>query len=241
MQTTRTSIILGLAAFNLILGAPLRQTTEPVYVPEPRGRGTVGLLWSGLVTFGLCIWKAIHPDVIPCSKPLDRFWNRLLWLVLAAIFPEIILVIAFSQYHQAHELHNIWCEQYPDTMGLQGGFFVLMGGYIIQRADDILATDNKQSVPFTTTLTPEGFKWLLKKENLKGLCETILLSRNPFDMKEVEDKGKADDISKALVSIQALWMTAQCVARKLDGLPVTLLEIHVLIHIAYTAFIYAFW
>jgi hypothetical protein len=78
-----------------------------------------------------------------------------------------------------------------------------------------------------------------KKKNLQDLTEKFL--ENPFDSERIEDKGKADSISKMVVSFQAVWMLLQCISRKLNGLPVTLTEIHVAIQIIYAAFMYGCW
>lgn len=38
--------------------------SEPGFVPNPTGRGTIEVLFSCIVTLGLCIWTAVHPDVV---------------------------------------------------------------------------------------------------------------------------------------------------------------------------------
>jgi hypothetical protein len=76
----------------------------------------------------------------------------------------------------------------------------------------------------------------IKKQNPQELAKTFL--RNPFDSDKIDDKGKADSVSKALVSCQALWMLLQCISRKMNGVPVPLVEIHVAIHIVYAGFMY---
>jgi len=81
-----------------------------------------------------------------------------------------------------------------------------------------------------------------KKANLIGFKQSNLsCEQNPFEKKDINDKGKADSISKALVGGQVLWMLLQCLGRKVDGLPITLLEIHVAIQIAYSVIVYALW
>ncbi|KAI5856578.1 hypothetical protein BZA05DRAFT_332584, partial [Tricharina praecox] len=62
-----------------------------------------------------------------------------------------------------------------------------------------------------------------------------------FNEKQIEDKGKADSVSKTIVSFHALWMLIQCAARWYHHLPVTLAEIHVVIHIFYAGAMYACW
>ena len=42
---------------------------------------------------------------------------------------------------------------------------------------------------------------------------------------EIQDKSKSDSLAKALVLIQTLWFVMQCIARRLERLPTTELEI----------------
>lgn len=255
-------------------GAPV--PLEPSYSPAPLHRGTINLIYSCLVTYGICIWTAIHVDIVPYASRRDRFCYKILWAMCAVMLPEFLLIVAINQYRQARDLRNLWCTRFPDTMGLQGGFFLLMGGYTIRRG---VATEKPEE---TVTLTPHGFKTILEMEDfvevkevgepkvsifkriksipgvmkfrIKGMGPTENETKkvnlqslatkcfgNPFAKEQIDDKGKADGISKMLVSCQALWMLLQCLGRKLNGLPVTLTEIHVAIQIVYSAFIYGFW
>jgi hypothetical protein len=58
---------------------------------------------------------------------------------------------------------------------------------------------------------------------------------------EVQDRSKADTIAKLLVCYQLVYFVVQVVARPFSGLPVTLLEVHVLIHIVCTIILYVIW
>ena len=58
---------------------------------------------------------------------------------------------------------------------------------------------------------------------------------------EIEDKGKSDWLAKSLVLLQTSWFIMQCVARAIDHLPVTHLEIVTLAYAAMNFVIYIFW
>ncbi|KAH0603997.1 uncharacterized protein H6S33_007028 [Morchella sextelata] len=62
-----------------------------------------------------------------------------------------------------------------------------------------------------------------------------------FEFLLLLDKGKSDLIAKLLVCIQAVWLGVQSTARLGVGLPVTLLEIHILMHVPCTLVMYACW
>src|SRR5438552_12080960 len=70
MQTVLSSSLIqgGIPLLLLSLASAEALPTglsEPAYVPNPTGRGTVGLLTSCALTLFLCVWTAIHINVFP--------------------------------------------------------------------------------------------------------------------------------------------------------------------------------
>jgi hypothetical protein len=59
--------------------------------------------------------------------------------------------------------------------------------------------------------------------------------------RDIDDKSKAGIFQKALVLIQILWMITQCVCRFVFGLPLTLLEIHTMLHVFFAIIQYCCW
>lgn len=57
----------------------------------------------------------------------------------------------------------------------------------------------------------------------------------------IRDKSKADMLAKSLVCIQVSWMLVQTIARKVAGYPITLLEVHTLVHVACAIAMYGLW
>ncbi|KAK3348600.1 hypothetical protein B0T25DRAFT_457434 [Lasiosphaeria hispida] len=172
-------------------------------------------------------------------------------MLLTAIFPEFVVCCAISQLQQARDLDKAWKASWPkegeerEWLGMSGAFFVVMGGYVITgktKASDG-STESLPSEPAESvlTLTPEGLKWLLRNGRLQGWISDGILNKSDFHFRTIEDKGKANNIAKALVSLQILWVVVQCIGRKSTGLPVTLLEAHVLIQIVYSIAAYFCW
>jgi len=58
---------------------------------------------------------------------------------------------------------------------------------------------------------------------------------------DIEDRSKANVFQKTLVMFQVLWMVLQCVVRAANGLPITLLEIHILVHALCALVMYLCW
>ena len=58
---------------------------------------------------------------------------------------------------------------------------------------------------------------------------------------EIRDRGKSDWLAKSLVLLQTSWFVTQCIARAIEHLPVTHLEIVTLAYAAMNFVIYIFW
>ena len=58
---------------------------------------------------------------------------------------------------------------------------------------------------------------------------------------EIKDKGKSDWLAKSLVLLQTSWFIMQCIARAVEHLPVTHLEIVTLAYAVMNFVIYIFW
>ncbi|KAI5808466.1 hypothetical protein DFH27DRAFT_459108, partial [Peziza echinospora] len=56
-----------------------------------------------------------------------------------------------------------------------------------------------------------------------------------------DDRSKTDWLAKAMVCLQASWIIIQCVVRKAEGLPVTLLEINTVMHVVCALLMYLLW
>jgi len=236
-------------------------------MPNPTGRGTVGLLWSCIITFALCVWTAVHPDVIWARYPSSQLGYKLWWTLWAAFAPEFTVAYAMFQRKQASDILKIWRQSWADEVGEEvdehslsraelgavnqgraalskrdwlgepGAFFVVMSGFVIVDGDGVKPG---YEAPIVAVTAP-GFTALLQLGIIQELVRENKLRREHFDSRNIGDRSKASIVAKAIVGAQLLWTVIQCIGRKASNLPVTLLEVHVLIHIAYTILAYFFW
>ena len=109
------------------------------------------------------------------------------------------------------------------SYSLRQAFFIVAGGLAVE-------VKNSWGEKGVMTITPAGAVELAKL----GLLE-------PIPTSVIEDKSKADPITKCLVCIQAGWFIVQCIARVSQGLPLSLLEINVLAHVCLAFLMYLFW
>jgi hypothetical protein len=111
------------------------------------------------------------------------------------------------------------CPNAPWT--LSQAFFALSGGYSIP--------SSSQSHPHST-LTATGVLFLLHLNLLPQASPSA-----------ISDKSKADAIAKVFVCCQTGWFIVQVIARAVAKLPITTLEIHVLVHVVCAFAVYAVW
>ncbi|KIW27463.1 uncharacterized protein PV07_07197 [Cladophialophora immunda] len=100
-----------------------------------------------------------------------------------------------------------------------------MGGLVVDVSD---IYDHVQRV----TLTPEGVVEYAKKSSWEH-----------FHVEDeiIRDKSKADNLAKLLVFVQVTWTLLQCISRRAVGYPLTILEVHTLVHALCAMLMYAFW
>ena len=216
------------------------QATQYVqYVGDPNGRGTFSLIISCVLTLTLCVWSALHLNVPSNSQTtLASLMTQCRWIVTGVYAPELVVFTAWRQWSSAKLLSNLvdeWgqARKQPHGNGDEGtifpdrtsyewtmthSFFASTGGFAIDTADDeaqYLPTGYKR-----LTLTARGVALLASCGHLPNVTEA-----------EITDKSKANNVAKALVIIQALWMLLQVIGRLFAALPVTLLEVNTIAHV----------
>ena len=115
------------------------------------------------------------------------------------------------------------------------GFFIIMGGFhLFERSSKETGNDNR-GIPQEDDkpLHPLQANDLVRFD---GYSEFSM----PTEA-EIKDKGKSDWLAKALVLLQTSWFVMQCIARAIEHLPVTHLEIVTLAYAAMNFVIYVFW
>ncbi|KAI9881126.1 MAG: hypothetical protein M1830_008284 [Pleopsidium flavum] len=229
----------------------------PAWVSEPNGRGTWKIIYSCCFTLSLCVVTAIHLNVGPAGENTFECWRRKCkWVIIAILSPEIILYTAGKQWFSASRLCKklnklaaqeqtelptstttapFWSrsetpskaiplQQHGETnYSLLYGYFVTMGGFIV----DVSHLHNTLS---RLTISPKGVAFLAKHGHFVKISDAT-----------IRDKSKADMLAKALVCVQVSWMLVQTISRRIVGYPITLLEVHTLVHVACAIGMYGLW
>jgi hypothetical protein len=236
------SFLVSLICLKHIQAAPvqnitaLRTEVAPLWVDDPSGRGTWSLLSSCTITLGICVWNSIHLNLPSKGEQHWVHWIRKIkWLFVAVLAPEVVVLIAFQQWmiasdflkklKKAAQIHN----SKEENETVDGGFdmtyahFVTMGGFALR-------VDHLHNTLERVTITPQGM--------------LLLASRGHFvcpDIDAINDKSKANLLAKGLAVLQVLWLVGQVIERKVAKLPVTLLEVHTLVHVFSALVMYLLW
>jgi hypothetical protein len=106
-------IVMSILFSSLVLSAsvPVAIATSNATVPtvgwvsDPNGRGTFSLVFSCLLTLGLCVWSAMHLNIPPHNESPAKTWLRnLKWGVIGTFGPELVVFAAWRQYNSARTL-----------------------------------------------------------------------------------------------------------------------------------------
>ncbi|KAG1730934.1 uncharacterized protein EDB91DRAFT_1085229 [Suillus paluster] len=219
--------------------------------PSSDTRSLWDIIWSCAATIFACTWTAIHPNIPGMDeKKAAVISRRLFSMVVALIAPELVITWAAQQFFSArrvatefnypirlkHEfafLHTIQesNERHNRTSSAPGpeftewtvthGFFACMGGFM-------LYVDDKPRA----TLTPRELQHFISD----GSVDMPVITEA-----DIEDRSKGDVLSKGVAILQLVGFVLQLVARYVQKLPITLLEIDTLAVAAATCIAYGLW
>ena len=193
------------------------------FVPEPRGRGTCGILWTCLTTLFLCTWTVQHLNVGSLN---ESRWRKSLrktkWMTITLIAPEYTTVLALHQYLQARRTVATM-QSLPDYgwWTMKHSYYALMGGLIVQ--------------------TPEDTCYRFNCNDLCWLQQKTVIALPHVTIEDIRDRSKADGLTKGLTCAQAAWFLVQSIGRWSQGLPFTTLEVCAISLVLCTFLTYFFW
>ena len=233
-------VILNMLSLHVTTAQPAgeRNTTldeHTGFVSDPDGRGTLSLLLSCALTLVLCVWSALHLNIPRHGVTRrEKLWTNIRWITAGIYAPELVVFTAWRQWKSAKLLSAAIHELEQDEKGPGGrrnpwtmthSFFACTGGfafdcssYIVSptRPDGFLPSD----APRRMTITARGMEFLAN-------CGRV----PDIPREDIQDKSKADGLSKTLVLLQACWMVVQVLGRLISHLPVTPLEVNTAAHV----------
>jgi hypothetical protein len=203
-------------------------------------RTLLNIIWSCVVTIFSCTWVAVHPNI---PGPHDGWFaislRRLALMGLAIIAPEAIILWSIRQWIVARTLagEHRGALIFSDVLNSCSclvfiaigwtrthAYFAIMGGFMLCENETELYTLKRQ---------------LDTKDPAKSL--EFFMSRINITEREIKDKSKGDMLSKVLVLLQTGWFVLQCIARLVEHLPLTELELVTIGFAILNLATYIFW
>ncbi|UKZ56782.1 hypothetical protein TrVGV298_010623 [Trichoderma virens] len=173
---------------------------------SPDGRGTMDILWTCIVTTFLCTFTILCLNLPSRNDSSVRIQGRkILWMAIAIAGPEFLLTAAAGQLAAARDSVKAFHALGHTSWTYRHGFFANMGGFELQ--------------PLNGTPFPVNSKhilWLMSRGHI----------RYPeISNEELLDKSKKDTVSKLITCFQVGYLIVQCIARGVQNLPVTTIEL----------------
>ena len=192
------------------------------WVGQCNQRGTVDIIWACYSTLFISLWVMLHLNV-PASH--DGFWTllfrRLRWLLMGALAPETLLLSSGGQWTSARRSRTDMNALGQKDWTMAHGFYADSGGFVLQAPD---------FPPFPVSAKQV---WYLVKEKYINAPE--------LTEKEIFDKSKADLFTKTVACLQAAWFLTQCLARAIQRLSLSPLELATGAILLCTSTTYFFW
>ncbi|KAK0199449.1 hypothetical protein DFS33DRAFT_234988 [Desarmillaria ectypa] len=187
-------------------------------------RTLLQLIWSCSATIFACTWLAVHPNVpgraLKRRGRLAIFLRRAKLMLLIIMVPEIVIGWAAAQWRVARYIKNLS----PKKLTMAHGFFVAMGGFCNNHGDILCCRDFERELDDREAC----------REIWVAALEEVLEA-------EIEEKCKADAFSKAIAIIQISWFVLQCLARRIQHLPIVPIEMSALAFSLVSIVLYMIW
>ncbi|KAJ9641389.1 hypothetical protein H2201_008735 [Coniosporium apollinis] len=208
----------------LPFGTPTYNDTT-AWHPEPTFRGTFSILSSCIITLVLEARK-LDEDMRAAfgEPPMPTLGRRLSRLARRGTGAEEV----HQEDIEASYKPAIFKRKHPWTF--VHSLYAVMGGiaFDVSNAERKFLPDDLTRL----TLTPTGLLYLAQKR--PSLVPDISLAK-------IQDKSKANNLAKTLVCLQVLWFCFHYIARAVQRLPISLLELNTLAHALCALLTYILW
>lgn len=176
------------------------------WTPSPNGRGTADIIWSCTITMFLCSWSVLCLQVPSQTDTRLALFVRRWWLTaLCVLGPEFTLQLALGQWSAARKSVRDFRDAGFQDWSIKHAFYANSGGFI-------LYTTDFKPIP----LNEQQLLYLIKKRYVKYPTITT---------QAIDDKNKVDVLLRLISLLQILWFTSSLIARAVQGLVITAMEL----------------
>ncbi|KAI5460826.1 hypothetical protein BGZ63DRAFT_414924 [Mariannaea sp. PMI_226] len=182
-------------------------TTFVGWTSSPDGRGTYDIILTCAVTTFLCCWTSVYPNI---PGPNDGFWlalrDKLGLALLGLLGPDFIITLALGQKSSARRSVKKFHSAGYLSWTMTHAFFADMGGFVLH------ASDFESPIP----LDAEQVFYLVQNGHINFPSTT---------KRDIDDRDKSDGLARFVSVCQALWFIVNLIARAVQGLCITTMEI----------------
>ncbi|TFK68035.1 hypothetical protein BDN72DRAFT_769968, partial [Pluteus cervinus] len=210
--------------------SPLSSPPAPFVVVESPGcscqgtstRTLVAIVQSCLLTTAACVYRSIHPNILDPKSGYARVLRyRAAITFYMILFPELIIYWAMQQLLGARKVARDFNDlQIRMKWTTIHGHIAQMGGFGRDGTSVVFTPEELLEAAKTGMVDPEQLK---------------------IPVQDLEDHSKGDILSKGLLTLQTSWFVVQCVARLVQRLVLTELEVVTLAFAVLNIITYLFW
>ncbi|KAF8329163.1 uncharacterized protein EI90DRAFT_3017398 [Cantharellus anzutake] len=236
MTTALITFILANNAYAapILTYPPLNTTSLSINVSEACNdlrncRTMWNLVYSCLLTIFICVWTAVHPNVVEGDRggmdlvgEIVNRDDRFGLMRSSLIFPELVVAKAWDEFSKAWKLSRK-CKN-VEGWTLVHSHFVMMGGFI------------DPTTRFFRRYDPSFFGQYPGIIQKTGNRQVVGVTKQ-----EILRKSKGDFLSKSIVSLQLLWFIVQYMGRWVGHLHRSQLETMTLGYSGLSVIICALW
>ncbi|PBK59002.1 hypothetical protein ARMSODRAFT_899848, partial [Armillaria solidipes] len=222
------TVVLFVLFVHPVFGAPISpKDSEDLPASSEAQRTVFNIVWSCLATIFASTWFAAHPNVpgrnITTKGAISCCTERARILAIAILAPEVIVAWAVEQFMVAYKVCHV-----PDT------------DVHVDHSDATSIMPLRASSIFEHWKIVDAPGLLVCYETLESEPQ-LLKNLADISAETIEDKSKGDALSKMFSILQISWFVAQCIARAVQGLPITLLEMTALAFAGLSMITYLLW
>ncbi|KIK66304.1 hypothetical protein GYMLUDRAFT_218437 [Collybiopsis luxurians FD-317 M1] len=183
-------------------------------------RTKLQIIWSCIVVLVACTWASIHPNIPgPMESWLTVLRRKIGLMMLCLLAPELLVLWAARQWVDAWLLSNRYRSQ---GWTMTHAMFALMGGFVLYDGDNLV------SVLRFCPLDQCSFS-----------AHVDVIGHIPE--REIKDRSHIDWFGKLIAIGQTSWFIAQLIARWVQKIAVTELEVMTVAFATLNFMIYYFW
>lgn len=192
------------------------------WVSRPDGRGTLDIFWSCILVLFTCTWSVLHVNLPKENEGhLAILLRKIRWAVWTVFAPEHVSLLAAEQWKSARSSRDDMKKIGVAHWTTAHGFWADCGGFILHPPDSPPFPVNSRAIYY---LVSNGY-----------------LDAPSVKEKELWEKSKTDRLGKLVALTQSGYLVVQIIARALQSLEVTCLEILTIAFLFCTAATYYFW